>query len=83
MKLIIVEWVDSNGDSRWHNKHDAACSKISHCWSVGALLSQDEEQIVIAPSGDPAIGNVLYELAIPRVAVKRIRELRVREGMSK
>ena len=78
MKLVLVEWVDSCGENRWHAKRDAASLAISRCWSVGAVISENDDQIVIAPNGDPAVGNVLYEMAIPRAAIKRMRNLRMR-----
>ena len=74
MKRVLVTWVDSASSTRtWVDKGDAM--GVVDCVSVGFLYWKDKKVVVLAQS--EAEDQVGHLLAIPRIAVKSIRRLRV------
>ena len=75
MKIVEVTWVDSRmSEKSWHCEDEAKCWEVSNCRSVGFLLADDEEKIVLAMCwGDANVNGVL---AIPKVCIKNVKELK-------
>lgn len=82
MKLVVVDWIDSCSSRGWVDKESLQMSVPLPCSSVGWLLKEDKECIVIIPhisdtteDGDFRQGS--GDITIPKVAIKRIVEIRV------
>ena len=74
MRLILVEWVDSATYGGWHHITKGDC--ISNCITIGILHNETDKQITIVQSKSDT-GNYAESISIPKVSIKRIRELRV------
>lgn len=77
--IVLVEWVDSCGNSHWQKRTDAIRNDgVGRCYSVGVVLKSDSHALTIHQSYDRACDNVDHTLTIPRCAITRIRRLKVR-----
>ena len=76
MKLVIVNWVDSNLIHGWRPVDDNQ-DKIADCETVGFLVKDDDEKIVLAMSRSTD-DNVLETISIPQRSVLDTRDLRLR-----
>lgn len=78
MKILLIEWVDSSVTGGWRNKREIR-AKPASCYSVGMALIANEEVItlVLSGSGDDEYADTM---TIPKVAIKRIRELKVKDA---
>lgn len=74
MKRVEVTWVDSAGAATPWIHATRETLTIDTCTSVGYLVSQDKTQILLAQSRSQS--QIGHPLAIPRVAVTRIRKLK-------
>ena len=81
-KLVMVEWVDSRGANsewEWHTKR--VKRSICECVSAGWLVEETEEFVCIASHigiDDPC--QSCGDMIIPKVAVKKITELEVKNA---
>lgn len=79
-KLFLVEWLDSAQPTPgWRYLEDAPAPEAIHCMSVGWLISENGEAIVLAPNvaelgGDSAQGSGY--IRIPVAAITRRCALR-------
>ena len=83
MKLVEVDWIDSNCQWGWtklDKLKDDAVSKSLLCRSVGYVVIDDSDRIALVQSlawadenASPASGDAL--LVIPRIAIVTIRKL--------
>lgn len=69
--LIVVEWVDSCGlkGGHWGSTEDAKQLTPSDCRSVGWLINETDDAIVLAAHVTPH--HVSGEMCIPKVAVTK------------
>jgi len=72
----LVEWDDAYSKSGWTNPNDDLT--ISKCITVGLLLSENDDRVVVAQNASHTSGSIGDILAIPRGCIKRIRELKIR-----
>lgn len=79
-RIVEVEWIDSSATHGWHN--DSQHPRLSPCRSVGFVLRDDDEQILLAESLDETDPDPTTTIArfgcvtvIPRCAVKKVRDL--------
>lgn len=70
VKPILVEWIDSMGQSGW-GKHSEADLR---CVTVGILIRKEADRIILAMNKS-AHSHGEY-MNIPLVAVRRIRKLK-------
>jgi hypothetical protein len=79
MRLVLVEWIDSNGAPRWTD-YDEMLRTVKEqdlgCKTVGWLLLDVPERISLAGSVSGA-GSVSDTTTIPRVAILSITDLGV------
>lgn len=75
-KIVLVEWQDSNVTHGWR-LNDCIGDDIAHCRTVGFLMVDNDTKITVA-FGDSDCGSVMETVTIPKTAVIRIRELRVK-----
>lgn len=75
-RAVFIEWVDSCGAGHWQNADKVTERlKATTVISVGYVLRDDDEEIVIAMSLDVVTEDVAHVLAIPHVAVVGIWEI--------
>ncbi len=67
--------MDSQSFTGWH-KRDAEL-ELSHCVTVGIIQERGDSLRITQSFSD--MDNATEEIAIPKVAVKRIRYLKVRK----
>ena len=76
-RFVYVEWIDSTRSDGWTDKDDVAdlanAKHGLHCLSVGLLIEETANRIVVASSQDAA-RNALSPVAIPRAAITRIKK---------
>jgi len=75
MKLLLVEWTDAAHHEGWVDAKELTGFGVSRCRCVGFVLREDEDEILLAQSTDTRHGNVDSVMAIPRVAIVKVREL--------
>lgn len=80
MRLVLIEWVDSSGGSGWIPVDEIEEEPII-IRSVGWVLRETKDIIVIAAhhgqrNGRTTPEQVHSEMKIPKVAIKRVRNLR-------
>ncbi len=77
MRMVCVEWVDSNSWGGWHGKQEMKDDASNlKCCTVGMLISETAELVNIVQSSS-AMGSFDSRMTIPRVAIKRMRRLAV------
>jgi len=84
MKIIEVDWVDSNGFSGWDRidrRKEDTLKDTMRCRSVGYLLEKKTDRIILTQSQSfyadiESANHVDSTLVIPTVAVKKIRILK-------
>lgn len=75
-QLVEVTWIDSSFHRGWGSLDEKSKGMtVAKCRTVGYLLSRDRETLKIAQSLGDA-DSAADGIAIPRVAVKRVRRLR-------
>lgn len=73
--FVLVEWVDSSRSDCW-TPIDQFNPKVSKCMSVGWIIEQTKKRLSIAPHLGP--GQSCGTMTIPKVAITKIRKLKVR-----
>lgn len=74
---VAVDWEDSQIIGRWHSVDQMPSTRNGLIRSVGFLMREDKNEIVIATSYDEENDNVSCVVAIPRSAIRgRITKLR-------
>jgi hypothetical protein len=81
--LVYVEWIDSGRGHEWRMLDDLDDMLPAYCRSVGWIVREEEEYIVLAgnlaadaPDGKPH--QACQMMAIPKVAITTRRVLRKR-----
>lgn len=78
MKLVLVEWDDIVTDGGW--KPRSAPLELAKCFSVGVLIEDRKDAIVIAQSKasfDDGAHCVSDRCIIPKGCIKRMRKLKI------
>ena len=79
-KIVLVEWWDACGGSKsgWHPMKDIVDQKPALARSVGFLVRNEPDVVVVCPHTVEADGHMDGdgELAIPKSWVKRIKVLK-------
>jgi hypothetical protein len=80
-RIVEVEWTDVSTTHGWHKKDQE--SGLSPCLSVGYLVEENDEYLVLAESLDESVvpdgvtsNNLGCTTSIPRSAIRKITELR-------
>lgn len=78
MKILLVEWRDSITGRSWAPKQSTISEAVvERCISVGILAKETDKEIVLIPNMSITAANVLHDLAIPKGAVVRVRQLKI------
>ena len=76
MKICIVEWKDSRSFGGWRFRGDIINETPCSVVSIGVLIASRPAEIVLAAhSADKDVDGVMI---IPRICVKRIRQLHIK-----
>ena len=74
-KRVEIEWYDSE-----HNSADwvfpPKVEKLGTVKSIGYLIHEDKEQIILVQSLDKKNGRELFRLTIPKVCIYNTKELK-------
>lgn len=82
MKIVEVEWLDSQMSSGWRHKdtiEEVFGKTTCLCASIGYLVLEDEDKIMLAQNlgdwfeGDTQACNTMI---IPRCSIKNIKEIK-------
>ena len=80
MKRVQVEWLDSMTDGGWSDRDDAIRRAehpdVLRVTSVGYLIADTDEWLLLATSHGPHADIVQGCVQIPREIVREVRELR-------
>ena len=71
--LVYVAWEDAVGCTQeWTPMEELEGGKTSECYSVGALITNEEKHIVLVPPFGTGPYMGLGELAIPKSQIREI-----------
>lgn len=76
MKIVLVEWEDSNIIHGWRDANENG-DTLAHCKTVGFLKSEDDKKIVLA-MGVSEFGSMIECITIPKGCLKSMKEMRVK-----
>lgn len=84
LEVVAVTWIDSYHSGGWRGSDELPPidhEVISECLSVGFLVERGKKFIRLALSNDypsqPGVGRYGHFISIPRVAVKKIKKVRI------
>lgn len=74
MKLVYVEWLDSESQDGWH-PIDGLDTSMTHINSVGYLIVDEPDRIVLGPNYDKKNHAVCQPITIPRCCIVKMEEI--------
>ncbi len=74
MKLVYVEWLDSESEQGWH-KISELKPDMTPIKSVGYLVVDNPHRIVLGPNYDEKNEAVCQPISIPRCSIITIKEI--------
>jgi hypothetical protein len=84
-RVVYVEWTDSSNTNGWQDSREvselATGMHELDCWSVGFLIAETDDRVVISSSENPA-RDAISPLAIPKCAITLMETIREREARS-
>lgn len=76
-KLVEIEWVDSCTGGGWRSKSSyLEDANPTICRSIGYLLQKDATRVVVMQTMSSDTGHMSDSMAIPLVAVRKMRVLK-------
>jgi hypothetical protein len=76
MKIVEVSWIDSTAlADGWRDKQTYIEMSNLECTTVGYLIYESDDIIVLAMSHNPENDDVNHCYTIPRVCVKEMKEI--------
>jgi len=75
MEIVEVEWTDAGTNAHETTLEEAKEGSIVQALTVGYLVKEDEEQVVLLMTQFPEIQDVKFRWEIPRSCIKSIRKL--------
>ena len=76
LPVEYVRWIDSAGSGRWETVPEVRGMKAKHIQTIGFVIHEDEESMLLALCYDEAddpelnLSSVLGHITIPKVAIK-------------
>lgn len=64
-EVRLIEWLDAEGGSSWKPEADVATARPAHCISVGFVVAENKECVVLVQSLDPGNSTADNHLVIP------------------
>lgn len=75
MKAVYIEWLDSHGGEGWIRKEDIDEPKLK-IKSVGWLVKEHKDYVILTTSYNDW-NSVISQLAIPKIAIVKRRNLTI------
>ena len=75
MKMVLVRWIDARFIEGWYERHDIDSARSIKCVTVGILLNENENDIVVSCHRNE--DHIAGAMAIPRGCIKSIKQLKV------
>lgn len=82
--FVYVRWVDSFGvHADWREVSDYSPVPIHYCYSVGWIIGEDKNSIILAPHLSPenkeigAVEQVCGDMVIPKCSIKKMTVLKL------
>jgi len=76
-KMLYIEWVDSLGQSHWQFKSDIEERSVTKVITVGIVVHEDKEQLVIAHSQSLDTDEWNSAIHIPKCCITKKRILKL------
>lgn len=73
--VVYVEWIDSESDNEWTPLAEVTGTALTLTHSVGLLVHDSADLIVLALSYDSGTESINGFMTIPRSAVRKMRTL--------
>lgn len=84
MKLVLVEWIDSYGcGTNWETVDDMMAITPHYCKSVGWIVKETDEMILVVPHISPDNGDIgaklsgCGDMAIPVCSIRFMMTIEV------
>jgi len=77
MKIVFVVWLDAASNDSWTATEGAMEQQLHEIHTVGHLISENEQKIVVGLSKDLIGDSVSNYIAIPKVWIKDRKELKM------
>ncbi len=74
--LVMVKWIDSATTHGWQHPEELEQIGPAEITSFGLLVRETKYFIVISTSETNAYGTVAHPMAIPRVAIRKLRRIK-------
>ena len=69
--MVHVEWVDSNSCTDWEEHHEARDLPVATCHTVGMLVRDEPDRVVVATNYDATNDRSSQTIAIPKGCISR------------
>lgn len=79
MKEVLpaqITWLDSSTHGGWHHAHEAENAQPQECVTIGFILEDTDDRVVVAQSICEAIGHIGNILVIPGSLITNIVHLK-------
>lgn len=81
LRPVCIRWIDSNSQNGWVSRADAASLRIFPAFTLGWVVQEDDEQIIISNSKNAIAGDSTCPYnglqAIPKVAIQSCEDISV------
>ena len=79
LRMVEVEWVDSNATWGWEPITGYKDGHVSECRTAGYLVKSTRKELMVGLSVDYGSETMNCTMTIPRCSVKKIRYLEAKE----
>ena len=74
-KILEVEWIDSQSRGRWRDIEEAAKDYAGKCCTVGLVIRDDGDSLVLAQTWSDDLTCVCDTMSIPRKSILRRKNI--------
>jgi hypothetical protein len=76
IQTVAVLWTDATSHDRWEDIDEAKKLELAKINTLGTMIYEDAEKIIVALSIDEDLEQVSQTLAIPKAWIQRIRRIK-------
>jgi len=73
--IVLLTWNDSESLSGWVSELECRNMSVSGCFTVGFLVEENDDVVIVSASHDLKNENFESPIAIPKFAIDEIRYL--------
>ncbi len=73
--IVLLTWNDSESLSGWVSELECRNMSVTGCRTVGLLVHQNDDVVIVSASHDEKNGNFESPIAIPKIVIDEIRYL--------